>query len=117
MSLDLYIETTKLCPHCGGIIEGDEIYSQNITHNLADMADAAGLYKPLWRPEENGIERADMLIQPLMDGIAAMKANPAKFKLMDAENGWGTYKDFLPWLDRLLEACQKYPEGRVRASR
>ena len=31
-------------------IEYDTLYSANITHNLGEMADKAGLYEALWRP-------------------------------------------------------------------
>jgi hypothetical protein len=117
MSLDFYISQVKRCPHCGGEIEGDDTHDQNITHNLAGMADAAGLYKLLWRPEENGIVKAGQLIEPLQLGIALMEANPERFRAMDAENGWGTYDQFVPWLKQLLTACREYPDGLVRASR
>ncbi len=34
--------------------ETNEVYSANITHNLGEMADKAGIYYALWRPEEKG---------------------------------------------------------------
>ena len=39
-----------------------EVYSANITHNLGLMAEEAGIYQPLWRPEELGIKTAAGLI-------------------------------------------------------
>ena len=36
---------------------GDELYSANITHNLTGMADAAGIYMHLWRPQGRVNER------------------------------------------------------------
>ncbi len=32
--------------------ESDVVFEYNITHNLGVMADAAGIYEALWRPEE-----------------------------------------------------------------
>ena len=93
------------------------VYDTNITHNLTNMASEAGFYGPVWRPEENGVETADDLIAPLAVGIAAMKADPQRFKKFDAENGWGTYEQFLPWLEELLAACQDHPKATVEASR
>ena len=38
--------------------ETNEVYSANITHNLNTMADEAGIYKHLWRPDEIKITKA-----------------------------------------------------------
>ena len=32
------------------------VFEANVTHNLNRMAEAAGFYKEVWRPEEIGIE-------------------------------------------------------------
>jgi signal transduction histidine kinase len=34
------------------------LFVSNITHNLNIMADKAGIYQHLWRPEEIGIKRS-----------------------------------------------------------
>ena len=70
MSLDVYLyEIAKpdpgmvVCHYCGrGDSPGREIYSRNITHNLNDMAEAAGLYEALWRPDDTGFVYARDLI-------------------------------------------------------
>lgn len=41
-----------------------EVFSRNITRNLTRMADAAGIYKHLWRPDEIKIDRAWQLVEP-----------------------------------------------------
>ncbi len=46
-----------------------------------------------------------------------MKRYPKKARSFDAPNGWGTYKQFLPWVERLLEACKAYPESKIEVSR
>ena len=112
MSLDIHL-VPDACPHCG---RGDEGYSANITHNLTRMAAHAGLYKPLWRPEENGITHARDLINPLVCGIRKMRDYPDRFRKYDSPNGWGLYQHFLPWLERLLEACRENPGAAVQVS-
>lgn len=107
MSLDLSLLRMQETP----------VYTANITHNLTQMAEAVGLYGVLWRPEENGITTAEQLIDPLKAGIAALRAEPVRFRALSAPNGWGTYDHFLPFLQRLLLACQEYPDARVEASR
>lgn len=89
---------------------------QNITHNLWKMADAAGVYGVLWSPKENNVKFARSLIKPLRQAIKVMKADPDKFRAFNAKNGWGTYDDFVPWLQELLEACEERPWARVRVS-
>ena len=113
MSLDIDL-TANGCEHCG---RSDEVFDANITHNLGRMAEEAGLYKVLWRAEENDIEEAWQLILPLIAGIDDMVARPDHYKQFNSENGWGTYKHFLPWLQKLHAACEEWPEAKVRTSR
>lgn len=118
MSLDVYLRTTITCPHCHLVAgEGNEVYEANITHNLTRMAAEAGIYKPVWRPEEVGITEASQLVEPLTKGIELMKADPDRFKAHDSPNGWGIYDDFLPWLERYLQACIDNPKATISVSR
>lgn len=103
MSLDVYLEKT--------------VYSRNITHNLNKMAEAAGIYGALWRPDENGIWTAQELIQPLSVGLAKLIAEPEKFKKHDSPNGWGMYEHFVPFVSDYLAACVANPDASVRVSR
>jgi hypothetical protein len=107
MSLDVWLTEVK----------PTEVYSANITHNLGRMADEAGIYEHLWRPEEIGITKASQLIEPLENGLALMKSDPGRFKAFDATNGWGLYEHFVPWIEEYLEACKDHPEAEVSASR
>lgn len=99
------------------IYEADPLYEANITHNLTPMANKAGIYKCLWRPEENGFETAGQLIEPLKRAIEIMQSNPEEFRKLDAKNGWGTYDQFLPWLIELLENCEAYPMALIESDR
>jgi hypothetical protein len=94
-----------------------EGYSDNITHNLNTMAQQAGIYMQVWRPEECGIKTASQLIEPLTVGIALLKSDPERFKKFDSSNGWGLYENFVPWLERYLEACINNPNAEVSADR
>jgi len=112
MSLDFYLEYEDE-------ISGErvEAFSANITHNLSRMADEAGIYYCLWRPEEVGIKKANELIEPLTVAVKMMKDNPERFEAFNAKNGWGLYEHFLPWIEDVIWACKKYPNALVRASR
>ena len=93
------------------------VYSANITHNLGKMADAAGIYKALWRPEEIGIVKAAELIEPLSEGLAKLKSDPGCFEKFNSPNGWGLYKHFVPFVEQYLEACTAHPDATVSVSR
>lgn len=108
MSLDVDL----ICPCCER-----SVYEANITHNLNQMADAAGIYKALWRPEEIGITTGGELIEILEVGLAKLKRDPAKFEKHNAANGWGLYEHFVPFVEQYLEACRKYPKATIRVSR
>lgn len=93
------------------------VYSANITHNLNHMAEAAGIYKALWRPEEIGITKAHQLIEPLTAGLKALKEQPEHFEALNPENGWGSYKGFVPFVERYLAACIANPDADVEVCR
>jgi hypothetical protein len=109
MSLDFYLE-----------YEIDDnyitVFDNNITHNLNEMANKAGIYFALWRPKEKGYEKASDIIEILEKGLSDLVAIPSYFKKFDAENGWGTYEHFVPFVRECLEACKKYPNAKIRAS-
>lgn len=107
MSLDVYLTKRK----------ETEVYWGNITHNLNTMAEKAGIYKELWRPDEIGITKAGQLIEPLEKGLKRLKKNPAKFKKYDSPNGWGLYEHFVPFVEKYLSACKENPTAKVSVSR
>lgn len=109
MSLSVCLE--KPCCSCGECSE--EVYDANITHNLTRMAAEAGIYKHLWRPDEVGVETAGDLIEPLTEGLALMRSDPARFEKLNPPNGWGSYDGFVPWIERYLEACKENPTAKV----
>jgi hypothetical protein len=122
VSLNIYLVQPKTSCVCGGIChshtgEFDELFDANITHNLNKMAEAAGIYDIIWRPDENNVRSAGEIIERLDAGIADMKARPEHFKQFNPENGWGSYDAFMPWLDKLLAACKEYPNAEIKVSR
>ncbi len=106
MSLDVYLQGKP----------GEVLYSANITHNLNKMADAAGIYRCMWRPDEIGIKTASQLIEPLTQGLALLKAEPERFEAFSSPNGWGMYKHFVPFVEKYLNACKEHPEASVEVS-
>ena len=97
--------------------ESHEAYSANITHNLGPMAEEAGIYECLWRPEEIGITKARQLIEPLSIGLSWMRREPERFIALNPKNGWGSYDCFVTWIERYRDACCEHPEADVSVSR
>lgn len=107
MSLDVYLTATRPVT----------VYSANITHNLNKMARECGLYEALWRPDEHGYATAGQIVPILEAGLQLLRADPARFKAFDALNGWGTYEQFVPWVERYLAACKEYPDAEIGVDR
>jgi len=94
-----------------------ELYSANITHNLGQMASHAGLYDALWHPEDKGWQYARDIIPTLKQGLAALRQDPEHYRQYDADNGWGTYDHFVPFVIEYLEACRRYPDAKIKVDR
>lgn len=88
---------------------------QNITHNLHGMANEAGFGDVLWG--DTPVANAEQLADAIEVGLDSMRTDPARFRKLDAPNGWGTYEQFVPWLERLVEACRRDPNAEVSVSR
>ena len=111
MSLDVYLQDPT------ATYETNDLYWANITHNLNTMANEAGIYEALWRPEEIGKTKAGELIEILEKGLIKLKLRPEYFKQFNASNGWGMYEHFVPFVEEYLNACKEYPEAIIRISK
>lgn len=107
MSLDFYLTR----------VQETQVFDANITHNLGEMARQAGIYQALWRPEELGIKTASELVPILEEGLLKLESDPHHYKKFDSPNGWGTYKHFVPFVRKVLEACKEFPDTTPYASR
>lgn len=121
MSLDLILESPTerkrcTCSNCGHEHDGGslEYFSSNITHNLAPMFGAAGVYEILWHGD--GLRAGDVLPK-IRVAIADMVARPEVYRRHDSPNGWGTYANAVPWLARVARACEEHPDAVLRCAR
>lgn len=113
MSLDVYLFASD--------VDGNEFlaFNRNMTHNLTAMADAAGIYKALWRPEEMDppATKAADLIPVLTAGVADLAVDRPKYLPFNPENGWGDYELLFSFSQAYLETCKRHPSARIEVSR
>lgn len=120
MGLDIYLRRKRWISYDAGKTSTEDhetVYAANITHNLIRMASEAGIYKAIWAPEEIGKTKAGEIVTPLKRGLAALKKCPHCFEPFNSPNGYGTYYDFVPFVERYLEACERHPDTIIDVSR
>ena len=120
MSLDVSLYRKYHISYDGGktLEEKEEcVYDANITHNLGEMADKAGIYYALWRPEEIEKSKAKDIIELLEKGLSDLKSRPEYFEQFNSPNGWGMYEHFVPFVEEYLQACKEHPETDIYVSR
>jgi hypothetical protein len=111
MSLDVYLYAPD--------VDGNEVcvYTGNVTHNLGKMADAAGVYQPMWRPEEIPVTHARDLLPLLSDGLTALAETPIYFQTFNPANGWGSYDGLVRFVREYRDACHFHPSARIETWR
>ncbi len=116
MSLDVYLIRKKFVTYDMVTFteEEEEVYSDNITHNLNKMAEAVGLYQHLWRPDEIGITKASQLIEPLIIGLKKLREDQLYLETLNPSNGWGSYEGLVKFVRLYLDACKEFPDAEVK---
>jgi hypothetical protein len=126
MGLDIYLYSSTtvmvdcICHTCDNVHKKEETeiyFEENITHNLAKMAAACGLYEVMWTPDENSIKTGKDAIPYLISGLTDLLYCPGVYKEYEPSNHFGDYEDLLSTAELFLEACKKHPEGIIKASR
>jgi len=113
MSLDIEL-VISACPTSG---QGGSVYEDNITHNLAPMAAAAGLYYAMWMPEAIGVTVAKHLVEPLTTGLAKLESDPPMYTMHNPDNGHGDYDGLVAAVRKYLKACKEYPTATIETDR
>jgi hypothetical protein len=95
-----------------------EVFGRNITHNLVPMAKEAGLYLPVWHPEQPPYEIKDAadLAPLLQEGLRLLKSDPERFLPLEPANKRGTYSAFVEFVQDYLDACIANPDAKIHAS-
>jgi hypothetical protein len=98
-------------------LQPTSVFDWNITHNLGKMADEAGIYEALWRPEEIDVTTAEQLIPILSNGLDLLLEDPEHFKQFNPENGWGDYEGLIQFVGAYLKACKEHPDAVIEVWR
>lgn len=106
MSLDIYL-----------VRKGVAVFEANITHNLANMADAAHLYIPMWKPNEYDLFKARDVLPFLRLGALYMLNEKEKLLKYNPPNGWGNYDILLECVKQYMRACNDNKKAIIEVSR
>jgi len=49
--------------------------------------------------------------------LRKLKADLEHYEQFNASNGWGTYKNFVPFVENYLQACKDFPDATIEISR
>ena len=93
------------------------LYTFNITHNLAKMANSCGLYDYMWGAEELGFKQAKDLIEGLEEGIKELKDRLEFYSKYNPKNHCGNYEVLVNTASEFLEACKSFPKANISVSR
>jgi hypothetical protein len=58
-----------------------------------------------------------VVFEALEAGLDSMKKNQDFYKRYNPKNGWGSYDNFIPWVERYISACKQYPDATVNVWR
>ena len=120
MSLDIYLTRKVYLSYDNGNTyeeKGENVYWANITHNLINMANKAGIYKAIWRPEEINAKKAKDIIKIIEKGLEDLRKRPEYFKQFNSSNGWGVYEDFDSFVEDYLKALKENPDAEIYVNR
>ena len=100
------------CSECGNVHErehGEKFYDGYLTHNLAPMAKACGLYDIFWSEHKQTF--AEEMLPQLKAGYLMLISNPVRFKKYNPENGFGSYDGFVEMLHGFIKICEENPKA------
>jgi|DEB0MinimDraft_10_1074344.scaffolds.fasta_scaffold92653_3 hypothetical protein len=93
------------------------VWHGNITHNLNVMADKAGIYMEVWRPNEIGVKKAFDIVSALGKAIKDLQTRPSYYRKYNPKNNWGSYETFLEFIKQYQFNCKKYPNSMIGVCR
>lgn len=108
MSYDVYLVPEEQA----GLESALYLWERNHTSNTSPIWRAAGCDVA----EFDG-RRASELGPAAVRAVAAITADPDKYRPMEPENGWGTVASTVCFLAEIWQACSQWPEATVRVSR
>ena len=89
-----------------------EVYDWNTTWNYAPMFEAMFGHHISEFVGKSGKEVGPCI----RNAISLMVADPKRYKVFDAPNGWGTYDQLLPQLEAFAAACEAHPNAIVEVT-
>lgn len=98
-------------------------FTNNITHNLSEMAHQVvldndiTLREVLWHPEEHNLRFAKDISELLNEAFNILLSNPYHYREFNPPNGWGNYDNLVDFVYNYRNACWDNPEAEIMVSR
>ncbi|MDR3080970.1 MAG: hypothetical protein LBV60_08580 [Streptomyces sp.] len=92
-------EPVEFCPADIGNYTSNchPMWTDALGHSLSDLKNA----------------NAGDSLPALQKAVAAMEADPARYRAMNPKNGWGNYEGALDYLRELRNACAAFPDATI----
>ena len=88
-----------------------ELFWRNHTSNTAVMWKQAGVDL-----RDFDGKKANELILPLIEVIAAMDRDKPRYRALTPTNGWGNFDSTVVFLEAVLRACMTFPDEKLAVS-
>ena len=66
-------------------------------------------------PEWNG-KRCKDIYPALVQGVSLLTMYPQQYKCFEPENGWGTIKTTIAFLEKIIANCEKHPNAVIEVT-
>lgn len=97
--------------------KGQCVFECYVTHNLNKMANEAGIYEVMWRPDEIMCSEAQDIAEKLMEGLQSLIRRKWYFEQFNPSNGFGDYEGFVSVVTKYATACFENPTAKIEVSR
>jgi hypothetical protein len=106
----------KSCKGYKAIDTDEEKFVGYISHELKEMGIECGIFNEVWRPRRNKLYWSNQIIEPLIFAIDELESRPSHYINNYSPNGEKSYSEFIKFLTRYKQACQRLPNTIVHAN-
>jgi len=119
VSRDIYLSGAEErfeceCEACGNEHIGVRrplLWQGNLTYNLVKMTSEAGIYEPVYRGWEHGVDTGADMVPRIEEGYRDLVERREHYAQWNPPNGWGNVDILISVVGGLLAACREHPDA------